>query len=193
MTSGRPARFLLASASPRRRELLLAAGYDFDVAVADVDETLQDGEPPAAYVARVARAKASVVARQHPSRMVLGADTTVVVDDEVLGKPADAADAARMLRRLSGREHHVLTAVALISIDGVCHEAIEATAVHMAALSDEDIAWYVSSAEPMDKAGAYAIQGLASRFIPRIEGSYSNVVGLPIAAVAALFRRAGLQ
>jgi septum formation protein len=173
--------------------LLEAAGYEFDVAAPDVDETRNDGESPRAYVARLARAKAGVVALQHPARVVLGADTTVVVDDEVLGKPVDAADAARMLRRLSGRVHQVLTAVSLMSPEGVCHEAIETTTVEMRMLSDEDIAWYVRSTEPMDKAGAYAIQGLASRFVPRIEGSYTNVVGLPITAIAELFRRAGLS
>ena len=191
MTSPRAARFVLASASPRRRELLAAAGYEFDVAVADVDETLTAGESPRAYVTRIARAKADVVARQFPERAVLGADTTVVVDDETLGKPADAADATRMLRRLSGRSHQVLTAIAVIARGGACLETVEATLVHVAALTDEDVAWYVASGEPMDKAGGYAIQGLASRFIPRIEGSYSNVVGLPIAAAARLLSQAG--
>ena len=186
-----PAPFVLASASPRRRELLAAAGYAFDVAVADVDERVQAGESPRAYVARVARAKAEAVFAQDGARPVLGADTAVVVDDDVLGKPADAEDAARMLRRLSGRTHEVLTAIALVS-GGVCHESVETTTVEMVRLTEADIAWYVASAEPMDKAGAYAIQGLASRFIPRIEGSYSNVVGLPVAAVADRLRRAGI-
>ena len=186
------AAFVLASASPRRRELLTAAGYAFEIAVADVDETVREAESPREYVARVARAKAEAVAPRYPRRFVLGADTTVVVDDVVLGKPDDADDAARMLRRLQGRTHEVLTGIALLTNEGRLLEAVEATAVEMGPLTDADIAWYVASGEPLDKAGAYAIQGRASRFVPRIVGSYSNVVGLPIAAVAALFARAGM-
>jgi septum formation protein len=186
------AAFVLASASPRRRELLAAAGYIFEVAAADVDETVRDGESPRAYVARVARAKAEAVAPRYPGRFILAADTTVVIDDVILGKPVDAGDAARMLQRLSGRTHEVLTGIALLTGDGGLFEMIESTDVEMAALADADIAWYVASGEPMDKAGGYAIQGRASRFVRRIVGSHSNVVGLPIAALAALFARAGM-
>jgi len=178
-------RLVLASASPRRRELLEAAGIPFDVDTADVDETRMAGEPAAAYVERLARLKAETVAARHPSRAVLGADTAVVVGDDVLGKPADAADASAMLRRLSGRAHEVLTGAALCC-DGVTSARVDRTVVYMVELTAAEIAHYVASGEPMDKAGAYAIQGLASRFITRIEGSYGTVVGLPVASVMQL-------
>ena len=183
-------RLILASASPRRAELLNAAGIEFDPMPAQVDETVHDGEPPERYVRRVADAKAcGVLARSH-GRPVLAADTVVVVDGQILGKPVDADDARRMLRLLSGRQHEVLTAVAISrgGEDDVCPaaSAIERTTVEFAPLSDAEIGWYVDSGEPMDKAGAYAIQGLGSRFVTRIEGSYSNVVGLPIALVYKL-------
>ncbi|MGE0446421.1 MAG: nucleoside triphosphate pyrophosphatase [Vicinamibacterales bacterium] len=174
---------ILASASPRRAELLRAAGLSFDVVVADVDESIHPGESPETYVRRVAGAKARAVTQRMPGRRVLAADTTVVVDGEILAKPADANDAGRMLRRLSGRTHQVLTAVCL---DGRCE--VESTDVEFVELTEDEIAWYVASGEPMDKAGAYAIQGLASRFISRIRGSYSNVVGLPVARVYAMLR-----
>lgn len=180
-------RLVLASTSPRRRELLDAAGIEFDVHAVDVDERRDAGEPPEAYAERVARLKASTGARHFPDRPVLGADTIVVVDGEVLGKPRDAADAFRMLARLSGHSHEVLTGVALAHA-GVVHSAVERTRVWFTRLSDADIAAYVASGEPLDKAGAYAIQGLASRFIPRIEGSYSNVVGLPVATVVEMLK-----
>lgn len=181
-------RLVLASASPRRRELLTAAGFTFEVDVADVDETVHPGEAAGAYAQRVARAKALAVAARWPDAVVLGADTIVVVDGDVMGKPRDAADAVRMLERLSGRAHQVLTAMAA-TWDGRVAEAVEETLVWFAALTPAQIAAYVASGEPMDKAGAYGIQGKASRFIPRIEGSYTNVVGLPIAAVDALLSR----
>ncbi len=180
--------FVLASASPRRRELLDAAGFVFEVDVADVDETRHPGEPAGAYVRRVALAKAQAVAARHPERIVLGADTVVVLDDEVLGKPVDDADAVRMLTGLSGRAHRVLTAVALVGM-ATTVDSIEETIVWMQALTPTEIVAYVESGEPRDKAGAYGIQGRASRFIPKIEGSYTNVVGLPVAAVDALLRR----
>jgi septum formation protein len=184
-------RLVLASASPRRRELLTAAGFEFDVDAADVDETPAPGEAPAPYVLRLARAKAEVVAARHPARAVIAADTAVSVDGAILGKPADAGDAARMLERLSGRTHAVLTGVA-VAYGAKIHADVEETTVWMSPLGPDDIKEYVKSGEPLDKAGAYAIQGLASRFIPRIEGSYTNVVGLPVAAVVQLLRRAGL-
>ena len=172
---------VLASGSPRRAELLRAAGIEFEVIVADIDERVHPGEAPAAYVARLAAEKARAVAGQAAGRPVLAADTAVVVDHDILGKPIDAADARRMLRRLSGRAHQVMTGVC---VDGVTR--VETTTVEFASLSDAEIDWYVASGEPMDKAGAYAIQGLASRFVTRIAGSYSNVVGLPIAPVYAI-------
>jgi septum formation protein len=176
---------VLASASPRRRELLEAAGYTFDVASADVDERLRPGETPHAYVARVALAKAEAVAPAFPGAIVLGADTAVVIDREVLGKPVDDRDAARMLAALAGRAHDVITGIAMVGGSRTV-VAVESTTVWMRDLSDDAIRDYIASGEPRDKAGAYGIQGLASRFIPRIEGSYTNVVGLPVAAVSRL-------
>jgi septum formation protein len=184
-------RLVLASASPRRRELLDAAGIAFDVDTANVDETRVAGEAPDAYVERLARLKARTVAVRHPSRAVLGADTAVVIGDDVLGKPADAADAAAMLRRLSGRAHEVLTGIALVW-QGRTHARVDRTVVYMSDLSDAEVAWYVASGEPMDKAGAYAIQGLASRFVTRIEGSYGTVVGLPVVSVLQLMAEANM-
>ena len=184
-------RLVLASASPRRRDLLAAAGFAFDVEPAEVDETRRPDEPATTYVARVAREKAASVAVRHPERPVLAADTAVVVGDAVLGKPADPADATRMIELLSGRVHQVVTGLAL-ALGGQVFAEVEQTAVWLSKLSADEIRWYVASGEPMDKAGAYAIQGLASRFIPRIEGSYSNVVGLPVATLLQILRRAGL-
>jgi septum formation protein len=180
-------RFVLASASPRRRELLMAAGFAFDVDVASVDESPRFGEAPAAYAERVARDKALTVATRHPGRTVLAADTIVVLDGLILGKPSDADDARRMLSALSGRSHEVLTAVVLAR-DGVVRAEVEQTVVRMRTIGADEIDRYVESGEPMDKAGAYAIQGLAARFILGIAGSYSNVVGLPVATVDALLQ-----
>ena len=176
-------RLVLASASPRRGELLRAAGIDFDVQPADVDEAIATGESPNEYVSRLAEAKARVVYERDVRRIVLAADTAVVVDARILGKPLDETDASRMLRMLSGRTHEVLTAVSVFHPGQIVDTRVESTTVEFAPLSDTDINWYVSSGEPMDKAGAYAVQGLASRFVTRIEGSYSNVVGLPVALV----------
>jgi nucleoside triphosphate pyrophosphatase len=184
-------RVVLASASPRRRELLTAAGFDFDVAPISVDETRQPVEAPAAYVERLARSKAQAAAGHDTERAVIGADTVVVVDDDVLGKPRDAEDAARMLRRLAGRAHEVLTGVAVVW-RGRTLSHVERTTVWFARLSESDIAWYVASGEPLDKAGAYAIQARGSRFVKRIDGSYSNVVGLPVAAVIELLQKSGV-
>ncbi len=183
---------VLASRSPRRVELLTRAGYRFEVAPADIDESRLDGETPAALVRRLAREKAAAVAPRHPASIVLGADTLVVVDGAVLGKPNDAADAAGMLRRLSGRAHEVLTGVALHTAHR-CREGVQSTRVVLRALSPDDIAWYVASGEPADKAGGYSIQGRASRFVTRIEGSYTNVVGLPIELVDGLLGELGTR
>ena len=179
---------VLASASPRRAELMRLAGYVFTVAHADLDETPLAGEAPAIYVRRLAEAKAAAVAADRPEAVVLGADTTVVVDGAILGKPADAAEATAMLERLQGRAHDVLTGVAVIGPAGR-HSAVAVTRVWFAAMSAAEIAAYVASGEPMDKAGAYAIQGLASRYVTRIDGSHPNVVGLPMAVVHDLLRQ----
>jgi len=176
-------RIILASASPRRAELLRAAGIDFDVEPANVDETLNSGETAREYVARLAEAKARAVHARDGERTVLAADTVVVVDSEILGKPLDETDARRMLRLLSGRSHDVLTAVSIFHPGEIVDTRVDSTRVEFDPLSDADIDWYVTTGEPLDKAGAYAVQGLASRFVPRIDGSYSNVVGLPIALV----------
>jgi len=185
-------RLILASSSPRRSELLAAAGLHFVVDAADVDETPLDRETPADCVARLAISKARTVLSRHPGDVVLGADTTVVVDGEMFAKPVDDAEATSMLRRLSGRTHEVLTGVALVTADRE-RTALERTVVAVAPLSDDEVAWYVGSGEPRDRAGAYAIQGLASRFIQRVEGSYPNVVGLPVAAVLQLLKEMGLS
>ncbi len=183
-------RLTLASASPRRAELLRAAGIPFDVLPVDIDERFYPSETPEQAVARLAEAKAVAGAAIRPDDIVLGADTTVVIQDEALAKPADAEDAARMLRRLSGQAHRVLTGICL------CYRArrlvhVESTRVRMALMEESEIAWYVSTDEPYDKAGAYAVQGLAARFIEGIEGSYSNVVGLPISNVYQLLKELG--
>lgn len=179
---------VLASGSPRRAELLARAGYRFEVVPPDVDERRQAGETPRDYVARLAAEKAAAVAPRYPQRVVLAADTTVVVDATVLGKPRGPDEAAAMLRRLSGRAHRVLTGVA-VRRGGACVSAVETTAVHLAALDEALIAWYVATGEPSDKAGAYGMQGIASRFVTRVEGSCSNVVGLPLAVVDRLLAR----
>jgi len=185
---------LLASGSPRRADLLRAAGLPFEVAPPDVDETPQAGESPETMVARLAEAKARAVAVAHPGRAVLGADTTVVIDGTSLGKPVDAADASRMLAALSGRTHTVLTGVCLVSPRAPAGEsAVAATQVEFLPLSPDEVAWYVASGEPMDKAGGYAIQGLGSRFVRRIEGSYANVVGLPVELILGMCRAQGIQ
>ncbi len=181
---------LLASASPRRAELLAAAGFSFEVVPADVDERLLPGESPEAHVARLSVAKARAVATVDRDVVVVGADTVVVVDGDVLGKPADDAEAAAMLERLSGRVHDVLTGLT-VRRGQIERTAVERTAVRFAALSAIDLAWYVASGEPRDKAGAYGVQGLASRFITRVEGSYSNVVGLPVATLCRLLADIG--
>lgn len=188
---------VLASGSPRRRELLGGLGLRFTVRAADIDETPRPDEEPAAYVLRLAEEKARAAVR--PGELVLAADTTVVIDGEILGKPEDDADAVRMLRLLSGREHEVLTGVAVLDVPdgpegagaGRIASGISRSAVRMAALSPEEIAWYVGSGEPRDRAGAYAIQGLASLFVEAVSGNYSNVVGLPIPTVYRLFAELG--
>jgi len=175
---------VLASKSPRRAELLAAAGFDFIVRTAEIDETPLPDEAPADHVLRLAEEKGAAV-DAGPGETVLAADTIVVLDGAILGKPRDPRDAERMLRGLSGRRHDVLTGVSLRAGDRVVTR-VASTAVWFAPLPENVIRWYVDSGEPMDKAGAYGIQGLASRFVERIEGSYSNVVGLPVELVHRL-------
>lgn len=202
---------ILASASPRRRELLAQAGYAFQVRPAHVNEDVRAGEDAIAYVARLAREKAQTVfeATGDATAVVLGADTTVTVDGQILAKPEDEADAARMLRMLSGRTHRVMTGVAVATGSGGVdlppgtpehrvltprvEVAVEVTGVRFVTLSDEEIAAYVATGEPMDKAGAYAIQGRAGRWIPRVEGCYFNVVGLPLALVTTMLEAVGVR
>jgi septum formation protein len=172
---------VLASQSPRRSEILRQAGIPFTVRAPDVDESVRAAESPVDYVQRLAEAKAHAV-EAADGETVLGADTTVVIDGEILAKPADAADARRMLARLSGRRHEVLTGICLRRGEHVIVDCAT-TGVVFAALSDAEIDEYVASGEPMDKAGAYAIQGLASKFVERMEGDYFNVMGLPVAMV----------
>ena len=182
---------VLASASPRRQELLRSAGITFEVQPAHIPEDPLSGEAAKDCAERLAREKALAVARQRPHDFVLGADTVVVVDGQLLAKPSDAADAERMLRVLSGREHQVITGVCLV-VGGQPSVASETTLVTVSDITDKDIADYVASGEPMDKAGAYGIQGIASRWIPRIEGDYCNVVGLPVALVWRMVRERGV-
>jgi septum formation protein len=191
-----PAPLVLASASPRRSELLRQAGYRFRVHPAHIPEDPHANEDPIAYVTRLAQQKARTIYRQlSPDEAevhVLGSDTTVTLDGLLLGKPEDPADAARILRLLSGRTHRVITGVSLVSAKAVW-TAAEVTAVQFLTLSEDEIAAYIATGEPMDKAGAYGIQGRAARWIPRIDGCYFNVVGLPIALVSALLEAAGIR
>jgi len=184
---------VLASASPRRRELLQNAGIPFIIQASKIPELPREGEAPQACAERLAREKALDVFRQRPQDFVLGADTIVIVDGEILGKPRDVADAARMLRLLSGRTHQVTTGVCLVGPDRKGRSSLqetrsETTRVTMSKLMDDDIESYVATGEPLDKAGAYAIQGIASRWISRIEGDYFNVVGLPVSLVYRMLR-----
>ena len=191
-------KLILASASPRRAEVLRDAGIAFEAVAPDVDESRLPKEPPEEMVSRLAEAKARAVAHQAGTAeaIVIGADTVVLVDDPrgfaVLGKPVSAEDARAMLCRLSGRTHRVITGLALIRLsDGVARAERAATQVSFAPLSDEEIAEYVASGEPFDKAGAYAIQGRGGRYVTRIQGCYFNVVGLPLARLYRLLRELG--
>jgi septum formation protein len=178
---------ILASSSPRRADLLRAAGIAFDVFPVNIDESVMKLEPPGEHVRRVAREKADAAFAANPDAVVLGADTIVLISGEIMGKPRDPADATRMLRSLSGREHEVLTGVAVVAKKGIAVE-VARTRVWVNPLNELEISTYVASGEPLDKAGAYGIQGLGSKFIDRIQGSYSNVVGLPVALVYRLLK-----
>lgn len=182
-------RLILASASPRRAAILTEAGIAFDIEPAHIDETRREGEGPVAYVCRLAAEKAAAIAGRHGDRPVLAADSVVVVGGTLFGKPVDEEDARAMLHALSGRTHEVLTGVTLQLGPRIQSEVV-CTHVTFTPLTIDQLDWYVTSGEPFDKAGAYAIQGLASRFVERIEGSYANVVGLPVQTVIRLIAEA---
>ncbi|HXG58873.1 MAG TPA: Maf family protein [Thermoanaerobaculia bacterium] len=187
-------RFVLASSSPRRRELLESIGLAFDVVPSHIPEVRREGEAPEEYVARLSREKAAEVARTHHDRWVIAADTTVLLGEQILEKPVDRSDAARMLAAIAGRTHVVYTGVTLHRGDLGWHETrVAESEVRMLPLTDRDIAWYVDTGEPMDKAGAYAVQGIGALFIDSIHGSYTNVVGLPLALLFQMMRRAGVD
>src|SRR2546421_4809862 len=187
-------KIILASASPRRTEILRTVGWPFETLAVDIDESRRDGEDAAGYVQRLALDKAETAAARRRDLTVVGADTTVTIDDHILEKPTDDADATRMLRLLNNRRHRVITGVAVVDrTRSFTKVAYEETEVKFAPLSDAEIQWYVATGEPMDKAGAYAIQGLGARFIERIRGDYFNVVGLPVRLLYELIKSAGEQ
>jgi septum formation protein len=179
-------KLVLASSSPRRAEILERAGWSHEIIVAGIDETVLANEEPAAYVQRLARSKAEAVANRLEEGLVLGADTTVVVANEILGQPVDEADARRMLRLLNAKWHDVLTGVAVVRVGGETRVAYETTRVRFAEMSEKEIDWYIATREPFGKAGAYGIQGKAALFIEEIEGDYFNIMGLPIRLVYEL-------
>ena len=184
---------ILASASPRRRELLQQAGLVFTIIPSNIPEEARVGESPAEYALRVAGEKAIDVAKRYPGKWVLGADTIVVIDEEILGKPHDEADGYRMLRLLSSRSHQVMTAFVVVNPNGQEHACqVVTSSVTFKSLADTQIQAYLATGEPFDKAGAYAVQGLGASLIERVEGSYTNVVGLPIDEVLTVLRTAGL-
>ena len=187
-------KIILASGSPRRRELLGSIGVDFDVIPSDVPEVRAAGESPEEYVARLSREKAAAVARQHSDRWIVAADTTVYLGDELLEKPADVDDARRMLAAIAGRTHVVYTAVTVMNAARAYGDTrIAETEVRIAPMSEREIDWYARSGEGLDKAGAYAAQGIGAMFIDSIHGSYTNVVGLPLALLVRMLERAGID
>jgi septum formation protein len=187
-------RFVLASSSPRRRDLLHSIGLDFDVVPSHIPEERGEGETPEEYVARLSREKARAVAAKHPDRWVIAADTTVVLGDQVLEKPIDDADAKRMLATIAGNTHVVHTGVTLRRIEPHYADThVTATEVRMLPMTARDIEWYVATGEPLDKAGAYAAQGIGGMFIDSIHGSFTNVVGLPLASLFQMLRKAGID
>lgn len=183
-------KLILASGSPRRVEILTSVGWDFEKCAADIDESLPEGESPENYVVRLACEKAQAVAAKIPDAIVLGADTTVVVDDQILGKPVDMDDARRMLRMLSGKWHEVLTGVAVVR-GGITRSAMQRTRVKFTEMTDEEIDFLAAMGDPLDKAGAYAVQAQAALFIESVEGEYWNVVGLPINLVYEIVMQKG--
>jgi len=187
-------RFILASSSPRRRELLASIGVKFDVVPSHIPEEHRAGEAPEEYVARLSREKADAIAMQHPSRWIIAADTTVLLGDQLLEKPVDAADAARMLGTIAGRTHVVYTGVTLQNAEQQYHDTrVAESEVRILPLSPHDIEWYVKTGEPLDKAGAYAAQGVGAIFVDSIHGSYTNVVGLPLALLFQMMRKAEID
>lgn len=187
-----PVRVILASQSPRRRELLTLVGIAHEVRPADIDESVMPDEAPVPHCERLARAKAHVLAERHPDAVVIAADTIVVLDGDILGKPRDEADARAMIARLSGRTHTVFTAMA-VARDGRTESAVEEVQVTFRTLTPEAIAEYVATREPMDKAGAYGIQGFGATIVERIEGDYFSVMGLGLRRLVALLERVGLR
>jgi septum formation protein len=185
-------RWILASASPRRKELLRLLIREFEVVSGDVDETVQPGESPAALVQRLAREKALAAQRFHPDAAIVSADTIVVCGREMLGKPATAEEACAMLRRLSGRTHQVMTGVCLLDPE-TWRVDVASTDVRFIVLSDSEVDSYVKSGEPLDKAGAYGIQGMGARFVERIDGCYFNVVGLPVSLIYRMLKGMGYE
>ena len=187
-------KLILASQSPRRRELLASVGIDFDVLPSQVPEVRGEGESPEEYVARLSREKAAAVASKHGDRWVIAADTTVLLGEELLEKPLDAADARRMLATIAGKTHIVYTGVTLQNAAGGHHDTrVAESEVRMLPLTEREIAWYVATGEPLDKAGAYAVQGIGALFIDSVHGSYTNVVGLPLALLYQMLKRAGID
>lgn len=187
-----PVRVVLASGSPRRRELLTLVGIAHEVIPADIDERYLAGESPRAHAERLAREKAGTIAAREPGAVVIGSDTIVVVDDEVLGKPRDQHHAAQMLHQLSGRSHRVITAVAVVFSD-ITLSDVEEVSVAFRALRDDEIMRYIATGEPMDKAGAYGIQGYGATIVERVEGDYFAVMGLPLNRLVRLLERIGLR
>ena len=187
-------KFILASASPRRRELLASIGFDFEVIPSAVPEVRGAGESPEEYVARLSREKAAAVAAKHGDRWVIAADTTVLLGEELLEKPADPADARRMLATIAGKTHIVYTGVTLHHAAAGYHDTrVAESEVRMLPLTEREIEWYVATGEPLDKAGAYAVQGIGAMFIDSVHGSYTNVVGLPLALLYQMLKRAGID
>ena len=187
-------RFILASSSPRRRELLTSIGLPFDVVPSHIPEEHQPGEAPEEYVARLSREKANAIATAHPSRWVIAADTTVLLGDQLLEKPSGKADAIRMLSLIAGQTHIVYTGVTLQNVGRQVRETrVAESEVRMLPLSRSDVEWYVDTGEPLDKAGAYAVQGIGGMFIESIHGSYTNVVGLPLAMLFQMMRKVGID
>ena len=190
--NGAPLRVILASQSPRRRDLLTLIGVPHEVRPADIDETVLPGERPAPHAERLARGKALAIASAEPDALTIGSDTIVVVDGDILGKPGDADEARRMLRRLSGREHVVFTAVA-VAYGGRVASSVEEVTVSFRALTDHDIDAYVATGEPMDKAGAYGIQGYGATIVERIDGDYFAVMGLALGRMVRLMAELGVE
>jgi septum formation protein len=183
-------RLILASGSPRRRELLEGLGLDFEVRPVDLDESALEGEGPTDYVLRLADSKARALAK--PGELVLAADTIVLLEGRILGKPTGPADARDMLRSIAGRRHEVLTGVAVhMPGEERTETGVERSVVRIARITEDEVAWYVGTEEPLDKAGSYAIQGLGALFVEEIDGNYTNVVGLPLPMTRRLFRRLG--